>query len=76
MPNTNGNRRDASHDGSRSDQDERLSPPGPERSQPRTACAGQLIDGEAVARAEPAIADGEPDFRAERADQPTEEMSE
>jgi hypothetical protein len=27
--------------------------------QPRTACAGQLIDGEVVARAEPAIADGE-----------------
>src|SRR4029077_1320287 len=31
--------------------------------QPRTACAGQLIDGEDVARAEPAIADGEPSSR-------------
>jgi hypothetical protein len=31
--------------------------------QPRTACAGQLIDGEVVARAEPAIADGEPGSR-------------
>jgi hypothetical protein len=29
----------------------------------RTACAGQLIDGEVVARAEPAIADGEPGSR-------------
>ena len=49
--------------------------------QPRTACAGQLIDGEVVARAEPAIADGEPGSRGrsppgtENADQPTEEMS-
>src|SRR6266849_2374759 len=41
------------HDGSRSDQDE----------QPRTVCARQSIDGEVVARAEPAIADGEPGFR-------------
>src|SRR5208283_6095201 len=31
--------------------------------QPRTACAGQSIDGEVVARAEPAIADGEPGSR-------------
>ena len=31
--------------------------------QPRTACAGQLIDGEVVARAETAIADGEPGFQ-------------
>jgi polyisoprenoid-binding protein YceI len=31
--------------------------------QPRTVCAGQSIDGEVVARAEPAIADGEPGFR-------------
>ena len=30
---------------------------------PKTACAGQSIDGEAVARAEPAIAEGEPDFQ-------------
>src|SRR6516162_8411802 len=28
--------------------------------QPRTVCAGQSIDGEVVARAEPAIVDGEP----------------
>ena len=35
----------------RRDQDERLGPPGPERSQrnARTTCAGQLIDGEVVA---------------------------
>src|SRR4029077_20978442 len=31
--------------------------------QPRTACAGQSIDGEVVARAETAIADGEPGSR-------------
>ena len=31
--------------------------------QPRTACAGQLIGGEVVARAEPAIADEEPGSR-------------
>ena len=31
--------------------------------QPGTACAGQLIDGEVVARAEPALADGEPGSR-------------
>ena len=31
--------------------------------QPRTACAGQSIDGEVVARAEPAIGDGEPGSR-------------
>src|SRR5205807_2863896 len=30
---------------------------------PRTACAGQSIDGEAVAPAEPAIADGETGFQ-------------
>jgi prolyl oligopeptidase len=30
------------------------------RNATQTACAGQLIDGEVVARAEPAIADGEP----------------
>jgi hypothetical protein len=29
--------------------------------QPRAACTGQLIDGEVVARAEPAIADGRGD---------------
>jgi len=53
------------HDRSRSDQDERFGPPGPERSQHnhRTACAGQSVDGEVVARAEPAIADGEPGFQ-------------
>jgi hypothetical protein len=33
------------------------------RTQPRTACAGQLIDGEVVAHAAPAIADGEPGSR-------------
>jgi hypothetical protein len=51
-------------DGSRSKQDERLPLPRPETfvTQPRTACAGQSIDGEVVARAEPAIVDGEPDF--------------
>ena len=50
------------HDGSRSDQDERLGPSGPERSQrnPEQLLQWQLIDGEVVARAEPAIADGEP----------------
>ena len=53
------------HDGSRGDQDERPGPPGPERfsTQPKTACADQSIDGEAVAYAEPAVADGEPGFR-------------
>src|SRR5467141_1595862 len=30
---------------------------------PRTVCTGQSIDGEVVARAEPAIADGEPGFQ-------------
>jgi len=51
------------HDGSGSDQDERLSLSDQNvRNATRTACAGQLIDGEVVARAEPAIADGEPDF--------------
>src|SRR5882762_7289184 len=50
--------------------------------QPRTVCARQSIDGEVVARAAPAIADGEPGFRGrgppatERTDQPAEEMSE
>jgi CubicO group peptidase (beta-lactamase class C family) len=33
------------------------------RNATKTACAGQLIDGEVVARAEPAIADGEPGSR-------------
>jgi len=49
------------HDGSRSDQDERAWSTRTRTfsTQPRTACAGQLIDGEVVARAEPAIADGE-----------------
>jgi len=53
------------HDGPRSDQDERLSPPGPERSQrnPRTACAGAVQStARVVACAEPAIADGQPGF--------------
>src|ERR1700730_4121373 len=31
--------------------------------QPRTVCAGQLIDGKVLARAEPAIADEERGFR-------------
>jgi hypothetical protein len=50
--------------------------------QSRTVCAGQSIDGEVVARAEPAIADGEPGFwdevrsATERTDQPAEEMPE
>ena len=52
------------HDGSGSDQDERLSLSDQNvRNATRTACAGQLIDGEVVARAEPAIADGEPGSR-------------
>ena len=34
--------------------------------QPRAACAGQSIDGEVVARAEPAIADGEAGFSRTR----------
>ena len=33
---------------------------------PRTACTGQSIDGEVVARAEPAVADAEPGFRGTR----------
>jgi hypothetical protein len=50
---------------SRSDQDERLGPSGPERSQrnPEQLVQRQLIDGEVVAHAEPAIADGEPGSR-------------
>ena len=53
------------HDGSRSDQDERLGPSGPKRSQrnPEQLLQWQLIDGEVVARAEPAIVDEEPGFQ-------------
>jgi hypothetical protein len=48
---------------------------------PKTACAGQSIDGEVVARAEPAADDGEPDLKneglagRESADHSAEEMS-
>jgi hypothetical protein len=71
------------HDGSRSDQDERLSTPTRLSSmRPRTACAGRSIDGEAFSRAELAIADGEPGFRGRglpgttSADHPAQEMPE
>src|ERR1700730_14635629 len=49
---------------------------------PRTACAGQSIDGEAFSRAELAIADGEPGFRGrglpgnDKRDHPAQEMPE
>jgi len=36
------------------------------RNATQNSCAGQLIDGEVVARAEPAIADGEPGSRGPR----------
>ena len=50
--------------------------------QPRTACGGQSIVGEDVARAEPTIADGEPGFRGRdppgngKRSHPAEEVSE
>jgi hypothetical protein len=72
------------HDGSRSDQDERLSPPGPERSQRHPE---QLVQGSSsTARllrvqsqqlpTESQVLEDEVLAGTENADQPTEEMSE
>ena len=70
------------HNGSGSNQDERLLPAGPAGSQGNPVCAKQRIDGEVVACAEPAIADEGPDFQGrgppalKAADLPPEEMPE
>jgi hypothetical protein len=71
------------HDGSRSDQERGLVHPDQNaRTQPKTACPRQSIDGEVVGSATPAIVDEEPGFqgpglhRKENADQPAEGMSE
>ena len=71
------------HDGSRSDQDERLGPPGPERSQrnPEQLVQGSqssarplLVQSEQLL-AESQVFEDEVLARAKRADDPPEEMS-
>ena len=75
--NTNETRRDVVHDCSRSDQDERLAPPGPERSQRNPE---QLVqDSQSTARllgVQSQVLEDEVPPGMESAAQPAEEMSE